>query len=67
MATVEAKEIYKQRAATAECVNADARNHGLMQFRVRGAPKVLASVMWHVLAHNLMRMLALRAAENEPN
>lgn len=67
MASPEAKEIYKQRAATAECVNANARNHGLEQFRVRGAPKVLAIVMWHVLAHNLMRTLALRAAENELN
>jgi transposase len=67
MATVEAREIYKQRASTAECVNANARNHGLAQFRVRGAPKVLAIVMWHVLAHNLVRILALREAENEPN
>jgi transposase len=63
MATEEAKEIYKQRAATAECVNAIARNHGLYQFRVRGAPKALATVLWHVLAHNLMRAAALRAQQ----
>jgi transposase len=62
MATVEAKEIYKERAATAECVNAIARNRGLYQVRVRGSPKVLAVVLWYVLAHNLMRMAALRAA-----
>jgi hypothetical protein len=61
MATPEAKEIYKQRAATAECVNAIARNRGLQQFRVRGRPKVRAVVLWYVLAHNLMRMVALRA------
>ena len=59
MATQEAKEIYKQRAATAECVNAQARNRGLYQVRVRGAPKVRAVVLWYVLAHNLMRMVAL--------
>jgi transposase len=61
MATDEAKEIYKQRAATAECVNALARNRGLQQFRVRGRPKVMAVVLWYVLAHNLMRAATLRA------
>lgn len=61
MASDEAKEIYKQRAATAECVNAIARTRGgLSQFRVRGRPKVLAVILWHVLAHNLMRVAALR-------
>ena len=63
MATDEAKEIYKERAATAECVNAIARNRGLYQVRVRGRPKVLAVVLWHVLAHNLMRAAALRAQQ----
>lgn len=61
MATPEAKEIYKQRAATIECVNAQARNHGLYGVRVRGRPKVLAVVLWYALAHNLMRAAALRA------
>jgi len=61
MATPEAKEIYKQRASTAECVNAIARNRGLYQVRVRGRPKVLAVVLWYVLAHNLMRAVTLRA------
>jgi transposase len=61
MATDEAKEIYKQRASTAECVNAIARNRGLQQFRVRGRPKVKAVILWYVLAHNLMRTVALRA------
>jgi hypothetical protein len=60
MATDEAKEIYKERASTAECVNALARNRGLQQFRVRGRPKVLAVVLWYVLAHNLMRAETLR-------
>jgi hypothetical protein len=63
MATEEAQEIYKDRAATAECVNAIARNRGLQQFRVRGSPKVRAVILWYVLAHNLMRAAALRAPQ----
>ncbi len=63
MATDEAKLIYRERASTAECVNAIARNRGLQQFRVRGRPKVLAVVLLYALTHNVMRMVALRAAE----
>jgi transposase len=59
MATPEAQEIYKDRASTAECVNAIARNRGLQQFRVRGSPKVRAAMLWYVLAHNLMRVVTL--------
>lgn len=62
MATDAAKQIYQQRAATAECVNAIARNRGLQRFVVRGLRKVKAVVLWYVLAHNLIRTLALRAA-----
>lgn len=65
MATDEAKQIYKERASTAECVNAIARNRGLYQVRVRGRPKVLAVVLWYVLAHNLMRAVALRAMQEQ--
>jgi hypothetical protein len=36
MGTEEAKEIYKERAATAECVHAIARNRGLQQFGAAG-------------------------------
>jgi len=61
MATPEAQEIYKDRAATAECVNAIARNRGLRQFVVRGLKKVRAVALWFALAHNLMRGVALRA------
>jgi transposase len=61
MATPEAKAIYKERAATAECVNAIARNRGLTLLRVRGPTKVRAAVLWYVLAHNLIRAAALRA------
>jgi hypothetical protein len=62
MATDEAKVIYRERAATAECVNALCRNRGLQQFRVRGLKKVKAVVLLYALAHNLMRAVALRAA-----
>jgi hypothetical protein len=55
-----AKAIYPIRAATAECVNAIARNRGLQQFRVRGLKKVKAVLLWFALAHNLMRGAALR-------
>jgi transposase len=59
MDTEEAKAIYKERAATAECVNAHARNRGLGQFRVRGTAKVRCVLLFHALAQNLMRTLAL--------
>lgn len=62
MATEEAKEIYKQRAATAECVNAIQRNRGLQAFRVRGIKKVKAVVLWFAILHNLLRGFALRTA-----
>ena len=60
-ATEEAKTIYKERAATAECVNAQARNRGLYQLQVRGLLKVKAVALWYALAHNLMRAVSLRA------
>ena len=59
MAGDEAKELYKQRAATAECVNALARNRGLQRMPVRGLTKVRSVVGLFVLAHNLMRMAKL--------
>jgi transposase len=61
MGTDAAKEIYKERAATAECVNAIARNRGLQQFAVRGLLKAKAVILWYVITHNLMRTVALRA------
>lgn len=61
MGTDEAKTIYKQRAATAECVNALARQRGLLQFRVRGLSKVRTIALWFAIAHNLRRWAALRA------
>ena len=59
MGSEAAKDIYKQRAATAECVNAIARGRGLMQFVVRGLNKVKAVALWYAVAHNMMRAVTL--------
>jgi len=61
MGTPEAKEIYKQRASTVECVNALARNRGLQRLLVRGLAKARAVFLWFAIAHNLMRTLSLGA------
>lgn len=49
MGTDEAKTIYRERAATAECANAQARNRGLRQFVVRGLDEVRTIALWHAL------------------
>jgi IS5 family transposase len=59
MKTARAKRIYKDRAATAECVNAQARNRGLLRFLVRGSEKVRAVALLYALAHNVKRMLSM--------
>jgi transposase len=61
MGTPEAQLLYKERAATAECVNAQTRNRGLRQLLVRGLTKVRTIALWYAIAHNLMRTLALHA------
>jgi Transposase DDE domain len=66
MASAEAQAIYKDRAATAECVNALARNRGLRQLLVRGVAKVKAIALWYAIAHNLLRAVSLRAALAAP-
>lgn len=60
MGTDEGKQKYKQRCKC-EWTNACFRNWGLQHFTVRGLRKVKAVVAWYVLAHNLVRMVALRA------
>lgn len=60
MGTPRAQAIYKQRAATSECVNAIARNRGLQRFVVRGVKKARAVLLWFALAHNLLRAVTLR-------
>ena len=59
METVEAKEVYKERAATAECVNAHLRRYGMRQLMVRGTQKVLSVLMLVAVTHNLLRWIAL--------
>ena len=62
MGTDEAKQIYKDRAASIECTNAHLRNRGLQRFNVRGLCKARAVLLWHALAHNLKRMMAMKVA-----
>jgi transposase len=60
MATDEAKEAYRERAQTAERVNADMRNNRAMtRFLVRGLPKVTSVVLLSALAFNIGRIIAL--------
>lgn len=60
MATEEAKTIYKDRAATAERINADLREHrGLTKLRVRGLDRVRPVILLMVLAYNLGHLAAL--------
>jgi transposase len=62
MGTAQAQAIYKDRAASAECVNALARHRGLRQLTVRGQLKAKAIALWYAIAHNLRRAVSLRAA-----
>jgi transposase len=55
MASDTGKEIYRQRAATSETVNADLRNYrGLTQITVRGLKKARCVALWCAMAYNLM-------------
>jgi transposase len=54
MASAEGQEIYKQRAATSETVNADLRTHrGLTPMTVRGTAKMRCVALWCALAYNV--------------
>lgn len=60
MASEEGKEIYKERAATSETVNADLRCYrGLSQITVRGLHKMKCVALWCALAYNLMHFAAV--------
>jgi transposase len=61
MGTEQAKAIYRQRASTIECVNAQTRNRGLIRLLVRGLRKVKAVALWFAIAHNVACGLRLRA------
>jgi len=60
METDTARLVYRERAAVAEWVNAQARNRGLQRLPVRGLARVRAVLLWFALAHNLERTLAIR-------
>ena len=63
MASDFAKALYIQRGATVECANAQLRRRGLHRFfNVCGIAKARAVLLWHALAHNLMRMQSLNIA-----
>lgn len=59
MASDHGRTLYLQRGATVECANAQVRRRGLARFLVRGLLKTKAVLLWHALAHNLMRMRSL--------
>jgi hypothetical protein len=59
MATDEAKARFKQRPSIAEFPNAECRNRGLHQFRVRGLKKVKAVALWYAITFNFLWMLHL--------
>jgi hypothetical protein len=59
MATKEAKEIYLLRPSIAEFPNAECRNRGLRQLRVRGLKRVKSSVLINILTFNFMRWTTL--------
>jgi hypothetical protein len=61
MGTEQAKAIYKERAATIECANAQTRNRGLVRLLVRGLRKVRAVALWFAIAHNIVCGARLRA------
>lgn len=55
MGGAEGKEIYKERAATVETVNADLKSYrGLGQLTVRGLAKATCVALWCALAYNVM-------------
>ena len=60
MGTPAAKEIYRERAPTAERVNADLKTwRGLGEVPLRGTQKVLAFALLNALTFNILRALAL--------
>jgi transposase len=64
MTTAAAKEIYKERPATIELANAQARNRGLRQFIVRGKRKARSVLLWFALVHNILQIQNLQKAQN---
>ena len=59
MSSAEGKEIYRQRAATSETVNAELRSwRGMSRITVRGLAKARCIALWCALAYNIMHFAA---------
>lgn len=54
-----------RRRAEAECIHAQARNRGLHQMPVRGRLRVRCVLLFHALAENFMRTIALHERTSE--
>lgn len=65
MGTGSGKSLSALRGATAEWLHAGMRYRGLYQVGVRGKAKVRAVGLWHALAHNLLRGVALRTKKKQ--
>ena len=61
MGTDDAKQIYKQRAATAETVNADAKAHRGMATALRGLAKVTGNACLFALTYHILRFITVSA------
>jgi len=61
MGTAAGREVYRDRASTIECVNAQARNRGLLRLLVRGVEKVKSVALWFAVAHNVACGMRLQA------
>ena len=60
MDTKEGQAIYRHRASTSECVNAQCRvKYGVQRFTVRGVTKVASIALLLAITHNLLRWAAL--------
>ncbi len=55
-------QCFEQRAATAECSNAQFRNRDLTRLLVCGTEKVKAIALWHALTRNMTGIWALQPA-----
>jgi transposase len=60
MRSAEGKQIYKQRAATSETVNAELRTYrGLSRILVRGLAKARCVALWCAIAYNVMHFASV--------
>jgi len=57
MGSEQGQQVYRQRAATSETINADLRCfRGLAKLTVRGLQKIKCVVLWSALAYNLLHV-----------